>query len=247
MNDRTWVLTPEKVVLSYRLAGVGSRMSAFLIDLCLLFVVIMALSIFTTSLQMVSPELAIAISAIASSAVAFLYFALQEGLWQGQTLGKRTANIRVTMADGTPITFSAALYRNILRLLDIQPFLLGAVGLLGMALTERSQRLGDIVAGTVVVHEPPAGSTVVAPHRYGIHRFEAEVGDLQGMTMEEYVALKRLTDRFPELPPAAQERSIQEIWTPFAARYGIASVPNVHPVYLMEAVVMKFGRLHKLL
>jgi hypothetical protein len=66
------------------------------------------------------------------------------------------------------------------------------------------------------------------------------------MTLEEYFAIKRLCDRFPELPPETQKRSIGEIWQPFAEKHAIEPVAGVHPVYLMEAVIMRYGRQHKL-
>ncbi len=177
----------------------------------------------------------------------FLYFIIQEGLFQGQTLGKRIFNLRVMSADGTPITFPGALYRNLLRPADMFPgFYL--VGLIAIFTNERSQRIGDLAAGTLVVHDArvPFGFTP-APHRYGMHPFEESVGPLQRMTLEEYFAIKRLCDRFPELPPAVQNHSIQEIWVPFAQSQKIAPLENVHPIYQMEAVVMKFGRMHKLI
>ena len=177
----------------------------------------------------------------------FLYFILQEGFFQGQTLGKRIFNLRVLSSDGTPVTFSGALYRNLLRPADMFPgFYL--VGIIAIFTNERSQRIGDLAAGTLVIHDPkvPFGFTP-APHRYGMHPFEDSVGPLQRMTIEEYFAIKRLCDRFPELPPAVQNQSIQEIWVPFAQGQKIAPLDNVHPIYQMEAVVMKFGRMHKLI
>ena len=53
-------------------------------------------------------------------------------------------------------------------------------------------------------------------------------------------------NRFPELPPTIQMRSVDEIWLPFAQKERIEPIPGVHPVYQMEAVVMKYGRKRKL-
>jgi hypothetical protein len=62
------------------------------------------------------------------------------------------------------------------------------------------------------------------------------------MTNDEYVVLRRLADRYPELTPETQERLIREVWRPFAERRGVQEPPNVHPIYSIEAVVMKYGR-----
>ena len=67
------------------------------------------------------------------------------------------------------------------------------------------------------------------------------------MTQEEYNALRRLCDRFPELPPPTQAKVIREIWKPIAARREVPDLPNVHPIYTAEAAVMKYGRQHGLL
>jgi hypothetical protein len=87
----------------------------------------------------------------------------------------------------------------------------------------------------------------VAPHKVGIHALESSVGELDQMTMEEYLALRRFADRFPELPVASQNRLITEVFVPIAERHGIRAIPNVHPIYIVEAMVMKYGRQHGLL
>jgi hypothetical protein len=176
-----------------------------------------------------------------------LYFVLFEGLWNGQTLGKKAVGIRVRMADGTPLTFRAALARNLLRPADLLPFWY-FLGFLAMFTNVKSQRIGDMVAGTVVLRErKPMPIFSPAPYILGIHPFESHVGDLRGMNNDEYVVLKRLCDRFPELPTRVQDQLIAEVWQPFAQRFKIAPLQNVHPVYLAEAVVMKYGRRQGLL
>lgn len=71
---------------------------------------------------------------------------------------------------------------------------------------------------------------------------EHAIGDLRGMSVEEYVALKQLCDRFPELPATVQERLLKDVWRPIAMRRAVPDLPGVHPIYLAEATVMKFGR-----
>lgn len=242
------ILSPEKTILTYRLAGLGSRVGAHIVDVIVVIMGTLAISIGIGGLFSYLD------ASIGTGAILFiwfivplLYFVLFEGLWNGQTLGKKAAGIRVRMADGTPINFRAALGRNLLRPADILP---GPyfVGLIAMFTNPRSQRLGDMVSDTVVCYEKrPTGGFVAAPHIAGIHPLEPHVGELRGMTIEEYNALRRLADRFPELSANVQNKLIEEVWKPIATRRNIPALPNVHPVYLAEAVVMKYGREHGML
>lgn len=248
MSDSIAILTPDKVIVSHRLAGVGSRAFAAMLDVLFVGVIYSAvLAGLYYSVLRFFPAFMDAASTALAPAVIGGYFILMEGLFRGQTLGKNILRLRVLMADGTPITFPAAVVRNLLRVADFLPaaYLVGAVAIF---LNPRAQRIGDLAAGTVVVSEfVPSRGFQPAPHRYGIHPFENHVGELRKMTLEEYLAIKRLCDRFPELPPTTQEASLNTLWKPFQDRHGIQDQPGVHPVYLMEAVVMKYGRQHRLI
>ena len=241
------VLTPEKAIVSFRLAGIGSRLFAHILDLIILSVILMFVAMFFAfTFTWISPEGTFGLINLLMLLIGFLYFIISESAWNGQTPGKKIMGIKVVSIDGTPATFAQISYRNLLRPADLFPGMYLA-GFIAMFLNERSQRIGDLAASTIVIHIPaPQRNFVPTPHRAGIHPFEEAVGTLDRMTMDEYAAVKRFADRFPELPPTVQMRSVAEIWDPFAEKHGIDPVENVHPVYLAEAVVMKFGRQKKL-
>lgn len=247
MSHELVILSPEKTLLTYRLAGPGSRILAHLLDGAVILTILYLVGIGSTVLGRIDVSLAAAPVMVAAAIVPFFYFILMEGLWNGQTLGKKAMGIRVRMSDGTPITFFAAVGRNFIRPADFFPPPYFA-GLLAMFITPRSQRLGDLVANTVVVIERRTIPDFVnAPHRVGVHPIESYVGELRGMTLDEYHALRRLCDRFPELSTAVQERMLAEVWRPIAIRRGVPEIPSVHPIYIAEAMVMRFGRSHGLL
>jgi uncharacterized RDD family membrane protein YckC len=77
------------------------------------------------------------------------YYAVLEGLF-GASLGKRLAGLRVTDLEGRRIGWQAAIVRNLARLLDVLPFAYLLGGILTLV-TRRHQRLGDLLAGTLVV------------------------------------------------------------------------------------------------
>ena len=242
------VLSPEKTILSFRLSGIGTRAAAHLLDIVVVVVMLLLCGIALVRIfGMVDSSLAAGIMLFLTFALPVGYFVFLEGLWNGQTVGKKALNIRVRMTDGTPVTFAAALGRNLLRPADMLPGIY-FVGLLAMFTNPRSQRLGDLVADTIVCLErKPEPKFAIAPHSVGLHPLEPNVGDLKGMTIQEYNTLRRFADRFPELPPLVQNKLVEEVWGPIAIRRSIPSMENVHPIYLAEAVVMKYGRQHGLL
>jgi hypothetical protein len=80
------------------------------------------------------------------------YYIFFEMLWNGQTPGKRWVGLRVIRTDGTPITLSESFIRNLTRLVDFLPAAYG-IGIISMFLDKQSRRLGDLAAGTLVVHD----------------------------------------------------------------------------------------------
>jgi uncharacterized RDD family membrane protein YckC len=152
--------TPENVAFDYQVAGIGSRFLAALVDT--LLVLILQVVVVVTYLVILN-VLNIDPSGSASGWVAAIfiliifvfywgYYILFEIFWNGQTPGKRWTGLRVIRNDGTPITISEALIRNLIRIVDFLPAMYGA-GIVTMFVDSRSRRLGDIAASTLVVHD----------------------------------------------------------------------------------------------
>jgi uncharacterized RDD family membrane protein YckC len=149
------VLTPERVSLQYDLAGVGSRGVAITIDTAIQLLVvagIVGLGVAGVAATGVSSSIAVAVLVVLVFAVAIGYFMLWEIVWNGQTPGKRVLHLRVLRETGYPIRAGDSVIRNVVRIVDAMPF--GYVlGLVTMLLNDRSKRLGDFAAGTIVVRE----------------------------------------------------------------------------------------------
>jgi uncharacterized RDD family membrane protein YckC len=90
------------------------------------------------------------------------YFAFFEWIWNGQTPGKRWLKLRVIREDGRPVTFWEAAVRNLVRTLDMMPAPFYSIGLISVFVSESDQRVGDMVAGTVVVREREAEAPAFA-------------------------------------------------------------------------------------
>ena len=164
--------TPEQVALELPVAGVGSRFLAIAVDTLVqavaAFLALLILGFGLPRLLRLLPA-AFNLGPVLGPALLILfffglywgYFAFFEILWTGQTPGKRAAGIRVIKDTGSPIDASAALIRNLLRAIDLLPALYVA-GLVTMILDRQSRRIGDFVAGTVVVHDHVAESVTTA-------------------------------------------------------------------------------------
>ena len=159
------IQTPEHVGFRYVLAGLGTRSTAFLVDTVVrgLFILCIFLAVMlvarwlpefdpTGIFAAIPKTWLFAMGVLAYGVVDLGYFLIFEGLWSGQTPGKRMQKLRVIKVNGQPIGWLESAIRNILRAVDI---LLGfyPLGLFVMFLSSRSQRIGDYAAGTVVIVE----------------------------------------------------------------------------------------------
>jgi uncharacterized RDD family membrane protein YckC len=164
--NRVTLQTPESVELEFILAGIGSRALAVSIDYPLL---LLLLALWITLLAQLLEPLAqilepmgisrgdmlnwmLAIGLLTCFALFNGYFALFETFWQGQTPGKRLVKIRVIRDDGRPVRLGQASLRALLTPIDNFLFL----GFFMILLGKREKRVGDWVAGTVVIQEQQA-------------------------------------------------------------------------------------------
>jgi len=157
--DQLSIETPELVGIDMPVAGIGSRFVALLVDYLIWLIALIAL-VFVVSL--VDPSLshfsqlgekwAIAIFIFVVFLWLWGYFTLFEAFWDGRTPGKRLAKIRVIQQSGRGIGLFESMTRNLLRVVDWLPGVY-AVGVVSIFLTRQHQRLGDLAAGTLVVHD----------------------------------------------------------------------------------------------
>lgn len=197
------VETPELVVLTYTVAGVGSRALAALIDylICVgsIVALIIGLAQFDGSpgASKSPPATAVwvlAVTGIFVFAVLWLYYVLFEALADGQTPGKRIMHLRVVRDGGLAINFESSAVRNLVRIVDMQPAFLYAVGLTSLVVNSRGKRLGDLAAGTIVVKEALIPQTIEsAPARST--RNAVPLSFSARLSENEYALLDRFVQR----------------------------------------------------
>ncbi len=158
--DLVSVETPESVAFAYELAGAGSRGAAILIDTVFIALIIAAeagvgilASMALTAMKLDVASVWIVGIVIALAFITYWgYYVFGEVLRNGRTPGKRFLGIRVVRDDGSRVSALDSVIRNAMRIVDMLPGYYG-VGLVAMLLSARSKRLGDMVAGTIVVRD----------------------------------------------------------------------------------------------
>jgi uncharacterized RDD family membrane protein YckC len=146
------VLTTEKVPFTYRVAGLGSRFLAWLIDLVFWLLLVVGGMMLRVPLEIARPGVGDAAMLLWIFLVSFLFSPLFEWLWQGQTPGKRALGIRVIELRGTSVSFLSTVIRNLVRFADFLPICY-ATGAVAAMCDPKQRRLGDWAAGTLVVHD----------------------------------------------------------------------------------------------
>ncbi len=194
--------TPEHVVLDYEIAGVGSRMLAVLIDFLIIGLLLLLVFIVASILAHRSGWAA-ALGVLVIYTIMWGYFALFEGLRDGQTPGMRKVGIRVVGDTGHGVTFAEAVARNMVMPVDV----FAGLGLIVMAIHPRGKRLGDLLAGTVVIRDQPAlAPTVAATAATGPADRPLDAAGSPVLTDGDFRLLREFVGRRDSLPDAVRDR-----------------------------------------
>ena len=184
--------TPEGMDLALRVAGPAPRALALLIDLVIrlaLYAVLVPLLVFSGT--------GMGLALLGAFFLEWLYPVVFE-VQSGATPGKRALGLRVVHDDGTPVALPASLIRNLLRVVDFLPLFYG-VGLVSTLVDRDFRRLGDLAAGTLVVHRRPGPGRSAPP-------LEAPpVAPPPGLSLATQQALLAFRERAPRLSPARRE------------------------------------------
>lgn len=179
--------TPEGILLELRPAGVCARFCAYVIDGIIRLAILYAAAFGL----MVLGGVGMALWVILLFGLEWLYPVIFELTPAGATPGKRVFALRVVMDNGLPVTAAASFTRNLLRAADFLPFGYG-FAVVSMLLRHDCKRLGDIAAGTIVVHEPPAARRTI------LESVEPVVPAVP-LAPEDQAALIALASRAPRL------------------------------------------------
>ena len=207
------VETPEGVALHLRCAGPVPRALAWALD----FLIRMA-GVIAAEMFMLLGEAGVGIALVLIFLIFWGYPIFFEVFRDGQTPGKRTFGLKVVNDNGTPVTWVPSVVRNLLRTADMLPAMYGA-GVASSLVDPACRRLGDLVAGTVVVYaegapvRPPA--PVAAPQRPPLP-----------LQQEEQRAIIAFAERAPLTTPERQQE-LAEVLAPITGARGESAVATV--------------------
>jgi uncharacterized RDD family membrane protein YckC len=267
IGDQLNIDTPELVAIEMPLAGIGSRFIAILIDYLIWGVVFLVLGIMAAIIVPalhvfggVSANWAIGVFVLILFLLQWGYFTLFETFDFGRTPGKRVAKIRVIHQSGRGVNFVESLARNLVRFVDYLPGFY-AVGVVSIFISKRNQRLGDMVAGTLVVRDRGAeaplwgeiGSrtltapaftapAIPAPHL----RVTLPAPSLVKLSAADLEVLEGFFARRLDMDPATRSALANRIASALCAKSGLSIPPDTTVETFLEAVahqVRELGRM----
>ena len=254
--------TPESVELEFPLAGIGSRAYALLVDyslitIAMLVVVLIGLLLSFQTLAYAVQDASdfrpssigwiLALVLLGLFAIFVGYFVFFETLWQGQTPGKRMAQIRVIREDGRPIGLPQATLRALLRVFD--DILVGLVGFLFIVQGRQEKRLGDWVAGTVVIQELRARNkkdTIIIPDELKANQVAdvmLETASFNLVTPDDFAVIREYLNRRSRFSVKAWETVSLRLAQQLKARLDLEALPfDMTANLFLEGVYLAYLR-----
>lgn len=238
--------TPENIEFSYTLAGIGSRFQAAFIDTFIQTILLVIIVIIAYPVYVLLPNLAIdynslnllmtilvAILIILAFVILWGYHVYFEVTWQGQTPGKKASNIRVIKDSGQPIKIFDSLIRNLIRIIDYLPPFYG-IGILSVVLNKHNKRLGDLVAGTIVVKEQP---NILLPVIQEIEETESSdklsfLVDISWLTGQEAELVSSFIHRRSNYEKETRQQWAEKIALPLSVKAGLTIEEEDYELFL---------------
>ena len=240
--NRLTIDTPEQVTLEYQLAGIGSRFLGVFYDSLIQVIVYFVLTLVAVFAVPGQVEWWSSASKWVQAGIILFtfciywgYYAIFEIVWKGQTPGKRQAGIRVIKEDGRSVTPFDAVARNLLRIVDQFPGFY-AVGLITMFFNKRHKRLGDFVAGTVVVHDrrPDEGQVI-----WSMPADSKISGETSGLTDADLQVLETFLERRLDLPLDIRRATADRLAAIYVAKLKIEKDPKTSNEDVLEMIAIQ--------
>ncbi len=243
--DKLTIETPEQIPLEFPLAGIGSRFLAAAVDSLIQTVIGLALLVSGISIVALGAFRSqgaqvwiLAIGVFLFFLLHFGYYAGFEAWWNGQTPGKRRQHLRVIKDSGRPITVYESVARNLLRLVDSLPGFYG-VGIVSMLLSAQNKRLGDFVAGTVVVHERPLADQAKVSWTFASSGAASSL-DLTQLSPEEFQLMETFLLRREQLEREVRASMARQIALRVSVKLNVPEEDRQNAEALIEKLAKEY-------
>lgn len=237
------VVTPENVTIEYELAGLASRTGAAVVDLLIqALAILLAMCIYLAVVLLLHLSVTgwvTGVMIVSSFLLWWGYYVFFETRWNGQTPGKRLLRLRVIKYGGGSVDLASAAIRGLIRIVDLAAVCIGVVVML---VTSRTQRLGDLAAGTLVVKERGEWQGHLAKPKSAMTEQHAEaelVRNIELVTPDQFDTVKRFVERAPELQPHTREQLAVRITVPLMEHLGIENNGRIVHANLLCAIYDK--------
>jgi uncharacterized RDD family membrane protein YckC len=241
------LVTPEAVVLDFSTAGLGSRGIAELLDLLIQVTAFLAVTAAASAASFgTGATVAVIVGLTAYLAIFVGYPVVLETLWSGRTLGKAAMGLRVVTVEGAPIRLRHALIRGTMGIFEIMTPLV----LLSMVLiifSRREQRLGDMLAGTMVIRERTDRATLESsrpvsfPPPWGLEGYAASL-DVSRLSGPQYGLVRSFLLRAADLGFDARNALGIRLANAVALELRLSPPPGVAPEPFLASVASAYQR-----
>ena len=236
-NDRLDITTSEGVTVSMTIAGIGSRSLAFLLDAIVVGTTLAVIGAIGLQTVAIDDLLTLGILTAVVLFVPFVYIVTMETLNGGKTLGKMAAGIKVVRTSGAPVGFGSVVVRALLLPIDV---LLFGIGVIAMFVNDKSQRIGDMAARTVVVRDRFRSAQNVGLGVTGA-ALEPEVRrwDVSAITDQEVAVIRSFLTRANGLTFESRSTYASQLRERIAPRVGGADPNLADEAFLTRVVAEK--------
>jgi uncharacterized RDD family membrane protein YckC len=246
--NRVKSCTPESVELEFVLAGLGNRIYALIIDYLIwssiLILILIVWAFLVTQVAWLRSEpirlWITAIQILILFGVYIGYFICFETLWRGQTPGKRYVKIRVIRDDGRNVGIQQSILRALLRPIDD----ILCLGFLFIIFTAQEKRLGDWVAGTILIQEGQAVTKQkieISPAATDVANRIIETGKIVALTPDQFATVRKYLYRYSTLAPSVRNNVSDKLAHQLLERIDLVDTPPTIDSHLtIEAIYLAY-------
>lgn len=239
------IVTPEAVVLDVETAGFASRILAAIIDTGVMLAMLLLFGGITAVVVAGDESLTNTVLAVAVFSLLFGYPILFETFMRGRTPGKAAMGLRAVTVDGAPIRLREATLRAMGGIVDrlLPPG--GITGAIFVTITPRNQRVGDLIAGTIVIRDPARRATVSPALWFspppGLEAYATGI-DPTAITVEQYTVVRSFLTRGTMLAPPIRASLASDLAQRLAATVGFTAYQHVAPEHFLVCAMARYQR-----